>query len=209
MKLFTALGGGQLWLNHHGRALFPLPNRPRTTLTSPANLIYDDEEADAAGAPFDDGSDHGSADEDENLPRARGGPRRTPGPPDAGPSHPSSVPPAGPMSPSLLQTVLDRLDQLHVQNQEIFRNQQHMAHLWFIEVDENLKNKQNKKADHFDAKAGADGLFVKAPHNDEELREIGRKVKGYKIASMIKGGKTVEDPFTHTRRAILHDHLFP
>lgn len=38
--------------------------------------------------------------------------------------------------------------------------------------------------------AGADGLFVEAPHNDEELREIGRKVKGYKIANMIEGGKT-------------------
>ena len=26
MKLFKALGGGLLWLNHHGRVLFPLPN---------------------------------------------------------------------------------------------------------------------------------------------------------------------------------------
>ena len=113
MKLFTAFGGGQLWLNHHDRALFPLPNQPRTTITNLANLIYDDEEAE----------------EDEDLPGARGGPRRASGSPDAGPSHPSSVPPVGPMSPSPFQTVLDRLDQLHVQNQEILRNQQHMAHL--------------------------------------------------------------------------------
>ena len=124
MKLFTTLGGGQLWLNHHGRALFPLPNQPRTTIHNPENLIYDDEEAAAVGDHSNDGSDHGSADEAEDLPRAFGAPRRTPGP-----SHPSSAPHAGPMSPLPLQTVLDRLDQLHVQNQEILRNQQHMTHL--------------------------------------------------------------------------------
>ncbi|KAJ8429181.1 hypothetical protein Cgig2_011785 [Carnegiea gigantea] len=129
MKLFTTHGGGPLWLNHHGRALFPFPNQPRTTVTNPENLIYDDEAAGEAGAHSDDGSDHGSTDEAEALPRARGGPRRAPNPPAAGPSHPSHPSPAGAMSPSVLQTVLDRLDQLHVQNQEILRHQQHMTHL--------------------------------------------------------------------------------
>lgn len=38
--------------------------------------------------------------------------------------------------------------------------------------------------------AGADGLFVEAPANDEELEQIGRQVKGLKIANMIEGGKT-------------------
>ncbi|KAJ8448899.1 hypothetical protein Cgig2_030755 [Carnegiea gigantea] len=129
MKLFTTHGGGPLWLNHHGRALFPFPNQPRTTVTNHENLIYDDEAAGEAGAHSDDGSDHGSTDDAEALPRARGGSRRPPSPPAAGLSHPSHPSPAGAMSPSVLQTVLDRLDQLHVQNQEILRNQQHMTHL--------------------------------------------------------------------------------
>ena len=129
MKLFTTRGGGQLWLNHHGRELFPLPNQPRTTVTNHENLIYDDEAAGEAGAHSDDDSDHGSTDDAEALPRARGGPRRPPSPPAAGPSHPSHPSPAGAMSPSVLQPVLDRLAQLHVQNQEILRNQQNMAHL--------------------------------------------------------------------------------
>jgi len=38
--------------------------------------------------------------------------------------------------------------------------------------------------------AGADGLFVESPTNDEELRQIAREVKGIKIANMIEGGKT-------------------
>lgn len=38
--------------------------------------------------------------------------------------------------------------------------------------------------------AGADGLFVEAPQNDEELKRIGQEVKGFKIANMIEGGKT-------------------
>lgn len=38
--------------------------------------------------------------------------------------------------------------------------------------------------------AGADGLFVESPFNDEELKTIGREVKGLKIANMIEGGKT-------------------
>jgi len=33
------------------------------------------------------------------------------------------------MGPSMFHTVLDRLDQLQVQNQEILRNQQNMAHM--------------------------------------------------------------------------------
>ena len=38
--------------------------------------------------------------------------------------------------------------------------------------------------------AGADGLFVESPTNDEELKQIGREVRGLKIANMIEGGKT-------------------
>lgn len=38
--------------------------------------------------------------------------------------------------------------------------------------------------------AGADGLFVEAPANTEELKQIAQEVKGLKIANMIEGGKT-------------------
>jgi len=43
---------------------------------------------------------------------------------------------------------------------------------------------------HIDLQAGADGLFVEAPANTEELKQIAREVKGFKIANMIEGGKT-------------------
>jgi len=49
MKLFKALGDGQLLLNHHGRALFPLPNRTKTTITHLSNLLYNDDEDGASG----------------------------------------------------------------------------------------------------------------------------------------------------------------
>lgn len=38
--------------------------------------------------------------------------------------------------------------------------------------------------------AGADGCFVEAPRNDEELKEIGRRTNGYRVANMIEGGIT-------------------
>ncbi|KAJ8430813.1 hypothetical protein Cgig2_006562 [Carnegiea gigantea] len=159
MKLFTTHGGGPLWLNHHGRALFPFPNQPRTTVTNHENLIYDDEAAGEAGSYSDDGSDHGSTDDAEALPRARGGPRRPPSRPAAGPSHPSHPSPAGAMSPSVLQTVLDRLDQLHVQNQEILRNQQHMTHLVVAEVDSKEANRPTTiQIGVYKAQATADGI---------------------------------------------------
>ena len=30
-----------MWLSHHGRALFSLPNLAKTTITRPSNLLYD------------------------------------------------------------------------------------------------------------------------------------------------------------------------
>lgn len=36
--------------------------------------------------------------------------------------------------------------------------------------------------------AGADACFVEAPRDDDELKEIGRKTKGYRICNMIEGG---------------------
>ncbi|KAJ4841692.1 hypothetical protein Tsubulata_002100 [Turnera subulata] len=38
--------------------------------------------------------------------------------------------------------------------------------------------------------AGADACFVEAPRDDEELKEIGRKTKGYRVCNMIEGGVT-------------------
>jgi len=42
MKLFKIVGGDQLWLSHHGNALFHLLNPAKTTITRASNLIYDD-----------------------------------------------------------------------------------------------------------------------------------------------------------------------
>jgi len=42
IELFIIVGS-QVWLNHHGRALFPLPNTKRTTITNQANWSYNDE----------------------------------------------------------------------------------------------------------------------------------------------------------------------
>ena len=41
MKLFKEVGG-QVWLNHHGTRLFPLPNPEKTIITERANWTYDD-----------------------------------------------------------------------------------------------------------------------------------------------------------------------
>ncbi|CAN8234300.1 unnamed protein product [Cochlearia groenlandica] len=38
--------------------------------------------------------------------------------------------------------------------------------------------------------AGADASFVEAPRDDEELKEIGKRTKGYRVCNMIEGGVT-------------------
>ncbi|KAF9599764.1 hypothetical protein IFM89_001710 [Coptis chinensis] len=38
--------------------------------------------------------------------------------------------------------------------------------------------------------AGADACFVEAPRDDDELKEIGRKTKGYRVCNMLEGGVT-------------------
>lgn len=38
--------------------------------------------------------------------------------------------------------------------------------------------------------AGADGSFVEAPRDDEELKEIGKRTNGYRIVNMLEGGIT-------------------
>jgi len=129
MKLFKALGGSQLWLNHHGRALFPLPKRTKTTITNPSNLVYNDDVDGESGGESDGVGDNGSDDDVEDIPRGHGAQRRAPVRPDGGPSGTAVAPTPGAMGPSMFQTVLDRLDQLYIQNQEILRNQQNMAHL--------------------------------------------------------------------------------
>ncbi|XP_016742025.1 carboxyvinyl-carboxyphosphonate phosphorylmutase, chloroplastic isoform X1 [Gossypium hirsutum] len=48
-----------------------------------------------------------------------------------------------------------------------------------------------KKCGHMRGKqAGADACFVEAPRNDDELKEIGRHTKGYRVCNMIEGGVT-------------------
>ncbi|KAL1207992.1 Carboxyvinyl-carboxyphosphonate phosphorylmutase [Cardamine amara subsp. amara] len=38
--------------------------------------------------------------------------------------------------------------------------------------------------------AGADACFVEAPRDDDELREIGKRTKGYRVCNMLEGGRT-------------------
>ena len=40
------------------------------------------------------------------------------------------------------------------------------------------------------AEAGADILFVEAPHTEAELARVGREVPGWKMANMVEGGDT-------------------
>ena len=42
VEIFTIVGN-QIWVNHHGHAVFPLPNTPYTTITNEANLSYDND----------------------------------------------------------------------------------------------------------------------------------------------------------------------
>ncbi|KDP43076.1 hypothetical protein JCGZ_25262 [Jatropha curcas] len=43
---------------------------------------------------------------------------------------------------------------------------------------------------NFYLEAGADACFVEAPRDDDELREIARRTKGYRACNMLEGGKT-------------------
>ncbi|KAJ8450540.1 hypothetical protein Cgig2_020177 [Carnegiea gigantea] len=97
MKLFKALGGSQLWLNHHDRALFPLPNRAKTTITNPSNLVYDDDVDGESGGESDGGGDNGSDDNVKDIPQGHGARRRAPVSPDVGPSGTAAAPTSGAM----------------------------------------------------------------------------------------------------------------
>ncbi|KAJ8427198.1 hypothetical protein Cgig2_011774 [Carnegiea gigantea] len=123
-----ALGGNQLWLNHHGHALFPLPNQDKTIITCPSNLVYNDDEDGESGGESDDGGDDGSDDDVEEVPQGQRGIRWASKGPSAGTSITTATS-SGAMGPFMFQTVLDCLNQLQVQNQEILRNQQNMAYM--------------------------------------------------------------------------------
>ena len=58
-ETFQTIGVGQLWVGHHGCALFALPNPAKTTISQPSNLLYDD---DVDGEPG--GGDRGGDDDD-------------------------------------------------------------------------------------------------------------------------------------------------
>uniref|UniRef100_A0A0D9XXK7 Carboxyvinyl-carboxyphosphonate phosphorylmutase n=1 Tax=Leersia perrieri TaxID=77586 RepID=A0A0D9XXK7_9ORYZ len=47
--------------------------------------------------------------------------------------------------------------------------------------------------------AGADACFVEAPRSDEELMEICKRTKGYRVCNMLEGGKTP----LHTRQELM------
>jgi len=89
MKLFKAIHGGHLWLNHHGCALFSLPNQAKTTITHLSNLIFHDDVDGESGGESDDGGacDVSDVDDDaEEAPWVQGGRRQPSIDPRVGPS---------------------------------------------------------------------------------------------------------------------------
>ncbi|KAJ8428088.1 hypothetical protein Cgig2_024800 [Carnegiea gigantea] len=56
--------GNQIWVNHHGYALFPLPNTPHTTITNEANWSYNND-IDGEGGGED--ADHGPHPRDKGI----------------------------------------------------------------------------------------------------------------------------------------------
>ncbi|KAJ8441908.1 hypothetical protein Cgig2_014377 [Carnegiea gigantea] len=113
MKLFKEHRGGQLWLNHHGHALFPLPNQAKTTITHPSNLVYNDDEDGESGGKSDGGGDDGSDDDVEEVPQGQRGGRRASEGPSTGTSG-TAASSSGTMGPSMFQMVLDHIHQLQV-----------------------------------------------------------------------------------------------
>ena len=118
-----------MWLNHHGHALFALPNQAKTTITPLFSLVYNDDEDGESRGELDGGDDDGSDDDVEEVPRGQSGRMWAPASPSTGSCGTTTAISSGAVGPSMFQTVLSRLDQLHVQDQEILRNQENMAHL--------------------------------------------------------------------------------
>jgi len=124
MKLFQIVGVGQLWLSHHGHALFSLPDPTKTTITCPSNLLYDDaidsEPGGVEGGGVPGGRrDVDSDDEDDDAkdaPRVHRHRRQTSADPSGAPPRTTDASSSGAMGPSMFQTVLNRLDQLQMQN---------------------------------------------------------------------------------------------
>jgi len=115
MKLFELVGEDQVWLSHHGRALFHLPNPAKTTTTRASNLLYDDvvdsQPIGVEGARQGVNNDKDD-DDDEDAPRVHRHRRQAPAGPSGVPPSTTDAFSSGAMGPSMFQTVLDRLDQL-------------------------------------------------------------------------------------------------
>lgn len=110
MKLFKVLKGGQLCLNHHGHALFTLPNWAKTTITCPSSLVYNDDEDSESGDESNGSGDDDSDDDVEEVPRGQSGRRRAPSNPSAGTSGAAAATSSGAMGPSVFMTFLDHFN---------------------------------------------------------------------------------------------------
>ncbi|ERN04063.1 hypothetical protein AMTRI_Chr11g156780 [Amborella trichopoda] len=56
---------------------------------------------------------------------------------------------------------------------------------------------------------GADACFVEAPRDDEELKEIGRQTRGYRVCNMLEGGVTPLHTTDELRAMGFHIALHP
>ena len=70
-------------------------------------------------------------DDDEDAPRVHSHRKQASAGPSGVPPSTADASSSGAMGPSMFQTVLDRLDQLQMQNQELLRSQQNMAHMLY------------------------------------------------------------------------------
>jgi len=116
MELFQTVGVGQLWLSHHGHALFSLPKPTKTTIMRPSNLLYDDAVGGEPGGVQGVGHDDDSDDDDdaEDAPRLHSAKRQALTGPSGVSPRTTDASSSGAIDPSLFQMALDRLDQLQV-----------------------------------------------------------------------------------------------
>jgi len=91
MKHFKTIVG-YLWLSHHGRVLFVLPNPTKTTIARPSHLLYDDAIDGELGGVENGGvqvgghdNDNDDDDETEEAPRVNGNRRQAPAGPSGAP----------------------------------------------------------------------------------------------------------------------------
>jgi len=113
MKLFQIVGVGRLWLSHHGRTFFSLPNPAKTTITRPSKLLYDyvvnSESRGVEGGRWDVDSDDEN-DDAKDAPQVHRHRRQASAGTNGAPPRTTDASSSEVVGAFMFQTVLDRLD---------------------------------------------------------------------------------------------------